>query len=758
MLKNELPIFYDQGMRRWKRVKVFLATLGISVLSFLLTAVPATLSIAPVTSLSANGQNQPPSALKDTGVSASLADELSAKNLPVIGEGPLIRVIKVQGSNGMDPFTNANLANLSQDDQIKVSDQQYAIQRYGQAQQKQIALTFDDGPNPTYTPQLLDLLSQKSASATFFVVGKNVVQYPEITQRIVHEGHTLGNHSLTHANLEQAGQFKALQEINQNERVIRAVANRSTSFFRPPYNDNTDQGMRNGLRSMLLGQQLGYVITSYNYDTRDWSFTSRQIPDISKLNPNQDHIVLMHDGGGDRNYTLQYVSQFIDQARAAGYTFVSLDQLYPNPPLYRSAQPGFQDQVAFNTASILNAWPKHLAITLFFISVVLIFISIVVNTVLAALNHRKSAKKKWPRYEPHVTAVIAAYNEERVLDHTVKAMLASDYKKLSVIIVDDGSTDGTHAKANKLARKYKQVTALTQPNGGKSSALNFGIQHAKTDIVVCADADTVFDHHAIHNLVRHFKNKQVGAVAGTVKVGNAVNGLAKWQMLEYLISVHVERNAQAYLDAIMIVPGACSAWRRKAILKAGGYSHATLAEDCDLTLTVRKAGYKIVQDNDAIAYTECPLLLVDLAKQRFRWVFGNVQSFWKHRDMFFNLRYGWLGSLMLPNAVLSIVLALIFWPILVALTINNLSSGNYQVLLIFLGATVIVQFIAAFGALILAKESLKLLIVVPMTRFVYGPLRTYLLYRVLLTVLRGAYVGWNKLTRSGTVRREASGG
>src|SRR6185369_13789720 len=253
-------------------------------------------------------------------------------------------------------------------------------------------------------------------------------------------------------------------------------------------------------------------------------------------------------------------------------------------------------------------------------------------------------------------------------------------------------------------------------------------------------------------LVRHFGDPKVGAVAGTVRVGNVHNLLTRWQALEYITSIAVDRAAQAYLGAIMVVPGACGAWRRSALMAVGGFSDRTLAEDCDVALSVHEAGYSIVQDMSAVGRTECPMTLGDLAKQRFRWIFGNIQSYWKHRRMFFSRRFGWLGSFVLPSATLMLLLPMLFWPLLLGVTVSNIVAGRWWVLLLFPLLIMAVQTFVAFIGLLFAKESMRHLFAVPVTRLIYGPLRTYILYRSLLTVLRGALVSWNKFKRTSTVK------
>lgn len=754
--QTELPVFFDQSRWRWRIIKISVSAICIALLGFLAWIVPAMLSPVPVQPYKPSQAIASPSTgLPKRPAVQDVAAVMNSANTPVIGQGPLVRVLQVARDGGsiigVDPFTHAPLTTIHQKDAQLIGDHPYVIEKYGNTNGKRLMLTFDDGPDPRFTPQLLDMLAREGVPSTFFVVGTNMVKHPEIAQRIVREGHIIGNHTATHANLEKASAVNATQEINQTQRIIRATINRDTSYFRPPYIDSTDQGLRNGIKGILQSQQLGYVIASYHFDTHDWGFKDGQSPPLPSLAGDADQVILLHDGGGDRTHTLAYVERLIKKAKAQGYQFATMQQLHPQARLFAPTQPALADTAALTIAKMALVWPQSLVWYLFGLSVLLLFLNLAINVILATLNRRRAKKRTYPdSFKPFVSVIIPAYNEGRVLGHTVRSVLKSKHKKLEVIIVDDGSTDNTAQIAKQLATKSRQVTLIRQENQGKSNALNRGIRQASGEIVICVDADTTFPPQTVRKLVRHFKNPAVGAVAGTVKVGNCANALARWQSLEYIVGTHVERNAQAYLDAIVVVPGACGAWRRSAVIEAGGYSQSTLAEDCDITLSVRKAGYQVVQDNEAISYTECPLTISDLAKQRFRWLFGNLQSFWKHRNMFFKRRYGWLGMLSLPNAALNIILPITFWPLLLALAIQNVITGNYLVIVLFLALTVGMHFITAVVGLIFAREAMgRHLLVVPMTRFVYLPLRTYLLYRSVTTALKGAYVGWNKLARSG---------
>ena len=752
MKQQELPIFFDATGRRWYLTKWFFAALLIVLVGLCLKFVP--LLAAPALLPGANGQMAP------LGKVHELEQAFNASNAPVIGQGQFIRAVSVREADGRtalhEVFGGRYIRDATPEEKLEIGTNHYALERYGQVPDGQLVLTFDDGPHPQYTPELLNILSRHHTPAAFFVVGSAVVKHPAVAERITREGHVIANHSFSHLDFDYGGSIQGMQEINQTTRVITAATGRRTAFMRVPYAGATDQSLRAAIKGILHAQRLGYVPVAYDYDTRDWSFKSAQKPDPSLLD-GSGKILLLHDAGGDRTHTLGYVEELIPMAKASGYQFVSLEDVYQGADLHVSAKPTTGDKAAFVFGQMTLVWPMRLIGQLFALNVLLFLLVIGANVTFAVLQHRRTRNPpKMPRsYRPLVSVLIPAYNEAKVISKAVRSVLSSRYKNIEVLIIDDGSKDNTYEVARKLALKYPCVTAIHQRNSGKAVALNKGVRRAKGEIVVCMDADTVFERETIQRLARHFYDPNVAGVAGYVRVGNIRNALTRWQALEYMTSIAIERGAQAFLGAITVVPGACGAWRRRVVLAAGGFSHRTLAEDCDIALSVRETGHTIVQDPSAISYTECPLTLEDLAKQRFRWVFGNIQSYWKHRRMFFNRQFGWLGMFVLPNAALSVLLPMLFWPFLVSLTVANVLAGRWWVMLIFFGVMLTLQFIVASVGLALARESPRHLLAVPLTRLVYAPLRTYILYRSLLTALSGAFVGWNKLNRSQTVTAPA---
>ena len=417
-------------------------------------------------------------------------------------------------------------------------------------------------------------------------------------------------------------------------------------------------------------------------------------------------------------------------------------------------------------AQLAQAWlvtPNEIVGALFILGVVTVGATSLAYTALALVRRRRRRPPPARRGDDPgdplpVTVLIAAYNEEAVIEATLRSLVLSSYPVREFLVVDDGSTDATAEIVERLRITLDpRIRLLRQPNGRKPAALNRGMRAAVGDYVITVDADTQADPDLVGNLVRHFEADVYGtiaAVAGVVRVGNrATNLLTRWQGLEYLSLIGIERAAHDLLGAIAIVPGACAAWRRAAVLQAGGFSDATLAEDNDLTLSLHRLGWRITQDDEARASTEAPEDLDSLLRQRVRWTFGSVQATTKHRDMLLRPRYGWLGMLVLPTGVLSLVLPLLTIPFVAVMSVLVLTQqgpfalGGYYLLF------TAVQGLVASAAVRLLRERADHLLVVPVYRFVYEPLRAYLLYRSAYLAARGIPVGWNKLARTGALNQ-----
>jgi biofilm PGA synthesis N-glycosyltransferase PgaC len=342
-----------------------------------------------------------------------------------------------------------------------------------------------------------------------------------------------------------------------------------------------------------------------------------------------------------------------------------------------------------------------------------------------------------------------------VIAQCLDAVCRSKYRGLNeIIVIDDGSTDDTAEIVGAMASRDQRIRLIRQTNRGKPAALNRAVVEAQNEVVVTLDADTLFTPYTIERLVQRFARdpaERLGAVAGNVKVGNLGNAVTRWQALEYIMQIGVDRSAQDALRAIVVVPGACAAWRRTAVIEAGGFSSETLAEDCDLALQLQRLGYRVAQSVRAESFTEAPESFRQLSRQRFRWTFGNAQALWKHRSMILDPHHGWLGLFTLPLAALSILMPVVFLPFVYLMAVLTLSQQNGSLLLVYAAIFLSVQLLQAVAGVALTRERPVHLLMVPFYRLIAEPLRAYLLYKSALTVLRGTGLRWHKVTRNGNV-------
>ena len=664
----------------------------------------------------------------------------------------------------IDPVTNRPLIPSS-----------YIVRRYGGKTgnpAKQIVLTFDDGPDPTYTPQILDILKQYHVPAVFFVVGRQAEANPNIVRRIWDEGHEIGNHTWDHRDMADLSPAHQRYELTATERVIQALTGHSTTLFRPPYGNDVEPTTGKEVRPLDLAAQMNYITVGQKIDPLDWALywfkpgteafdtarpkTPQDIVNGVLAEKDQGSIVLLHDAGGDRSHTVAALPQIIEKLRAEGYKFISVSQLSGIPraklmptitgnDIYLAGS----DRVTFEAAYLF----QMTLTSLFVLSIVLGVSRVLLFVILALIQRQREKKRVFPAgFTPSVSVIIAAYNEGKVVARTIQALLDGGYPNLEIIVVDDGSKDNTSEVVETLFADSPLVKLLRKPNGGKASALNLGLTVATGDIMVSLDADTLFTPDTIERLARHFVNPKVGAVSGNVRVGNTTNIWTRWQAIEYTTSQNFDRRGYDLLNCITVVPGAVGAMRREAVLAVGGYTHDTLAEDTDLTWKLRRSGWRIVNDNTAMAYTEAPESLKNLAKQRFRWAFGTLQCLWKHRAALG--QHGAFGWLALPSLWIYQILFPAISPFMDIAMIYSLFNGSYVQFGQFYLAMFALEFTAALIALRMERGNLRLLPWVFFQRFLYRQLMYYVVLRALWSALRGSAVGWNKFERTGTARVE----
>lgn len=653
----------------------------------------------------------------------------------------------------------------------------YVIRRVG-AEPGKLALSFDDGPDPAYTPAILDILKAKNVKASFFVIGANAEAYPALLQRILAEGHELGNHTFTHPNLAETSPEADKIEYNATQRVVEALTGRRMVLFRPPYLGDAEPVNKDEIIPVQIAQDQGLLTIGVHVDPFDW-----QQPPIEEMrrhifeaitDPNLEtrgNIILLHDSGGNRSKTVAMLPGLIDDLRAKGYKFVPVSELAhltrdQAMPRLAPSLTLFANRIVFLTFSWIGSFLYYC----FIAAIVLGVGRLIVLCGLSLWDYARARRTDDPAPpETHlrVSVLIPAYNEEKVIADTVHRILDSDYRDLEILVIDDGSKDQTAEVVRREFGNTSSVTLISVPNGGKARALNFGIEKAKGEIIVALDADTQFDRDTIARLVRWFTDPQVGAVAGNAKVGNRFNMITRWQALEYIVAQNLERRALAALGTLTVVPGAVGAWRRSVLIALGGYPTDTLAEDQDLTIGLQRAGYKVRFDSSAVAWTEAPTTFKTLAKQRFRWAFGTLQCLWKYRHMTFNRRYGVLGMIALPQVwmfqILLTALApmadlLLIWQLLtqwVAYVQHGSEYSNHNLVTVGLYYVVfmVVDLVAALAGFVMERrENWSLLWWLMLQRFGYRQLMYYVVMRSITSALRGAVVGWGKLERTGTVK------
>ena len=233
-----------------------------------------------------------------------------------------------------------------------------------------------------------------------------------------------------------------------------------------------------------------------------------------------------------------------------------------------------------------------------------------------AIYNRQKEKDSKLSVLPFVSVIVPAYNEEKVIENTIKSLIGLSYSNKEIIIVDDGSKDQTL----QIARRFQNsIVVLHKENGGKSSALNFGVEHAKGEIVVIVDADTILEKNSLVSLVNGFAtNKNLGAVGGNIKIRNRMNLLTWCQSMEYIAGINIVRRAFDIFGTINMVPGALAAFKKSELIKINGFNDDTLVEDFDATIRLIKNGVTVQANNQAIAYTEAPQTLGEFCKQRKR--------------------------------------------------------------------------------------------------------------------------------------------
>jgi len=718
-----------------------------------------------------------------------LKDVPPGQDVDMEGNGEILK-IEDRPANGMRSLTVDTALNQITDENFDELPEPYRVARYGSSP-NQVAITFDDGPDPEWTPKILDVLKREHAPATFFLIGIQSDKYADVTARIFREGHEIGNHTFTHPDISNISSTFVRLELNLTEQLFGSRLGVRTILFRPPYSIAQEPDTEDQVRQLEFSQDMGYITVGDKIDPNDWQDnprrTAHQISDdvlahLPPCAPNDircGNIILLHDGGGDRRQTVLALPAIIEGVRARGFEVVPVYQLLGKtradimPPIPTNER--WAARLNWIGFWMFDAGSKTITL-IFFIGDLLMTGRLLFVGILAVYDRLRKSRvtpEQAATYRPAVAVLIPAYNEEKVIERTIQAALGSDYPNLRVIVIDDGSKDQTLRVAREaFARDESEgrVLILTKPNAGKAEALNFGLQYlTDEEIFVGIDADTIIAPDAITRLVPHFVNPKMGAVAGNAKVGNRVNLWTRWQALEYITSQNFERRALNTLGAVSVVPGAIGAWRTSAVREAGGYHTDTVAEDADLTMALLRNGYRVEYEDLALAFTEAPVNANGLMRQRFRWSFGILQAIWKHRQVFG--RKGVLGYVALPNILIFQILLPIVSPFIDLMFVvgvlwygvqkyfhpESADPTSFQRLVLFFALFLVIDFITSSIAFALerrvpeAREDAMLLSQVWLQRFAYRQLFSLVLLKTLKRAIEGRSFAWDKLERTAAV-------
>lgn len=712
----------------------------------------------------------------------------SLKTIPIIqnnvgfqGEGEVLDII-YSPQPGKINFEINTAEQLIAEQNYTQLPSGYVIRRFAEdttvGKGHKLILTFDDGPSAEWTPKILDILEREKVPATFFLVGINAEQNIPLVQREYRDGFEIGNHTFTHHNIADMSVSRAALEMKLTRLLIESITGHSTILFRAPYNADSQPQTYEELAPIERSRNENYLTINESIDPNDWaqgvtadSIFQRVVNQVQNENAS---IILLHDAGGEtRQATVEALPRIIKYFRERGYVFTTVADLMGKTrdevmPRVTTERDKWTRKFNFFLAET-GYWSSHILFALFIIGILLSVARIVAMAVLASIQKKKEAKTNLDTFPgfllaktnelPLVSVIIPAYNEEVNAIRTVNSILAQDYPELEIIFVDDGSQDETFLRVSDYFKSNSKVQVYTKINGGKASALNFGIQKSNAGYVVCIDADTQFKTDAISQLMKKFDNEDVGAVAGNVKVGNEVNMITRWQSIEYITSQNFDRRAFDLLNCITVVPGAIGAFNKDAILIAGGFTIDTLAEDCDLTMRLLRNDYIVRNCTEAISYTEAPETFRQFLKQRFRWSFGVMQCFWKHRDTIFNSKYKNFGMIAMPNIFVYQILLPILAPLADIILVLSLLMASLGIVVASIPHIIFYYLIftlvdIAGAALAFAYEKenhLKLIWMVPQ-RLIYRQMMYYILIKSINRAIKGELQGWGALKRTGSVK------
>ena len=631
----------------------------------------------------------------------------------------------------------------------------YDVEKYGHINKPFVALTFDDGPDPIYTPQVLNILKQNNISATFFIVGDQAQRYPNVLKEIIRDGNMLWNHTFLHPNIENISTRNLKLEVNINERLIESIINKKTYLFRAPYDTDSSPSTFNEVKPLYYVSKMGYIIVDADIDSRDYDKPG--VDAIVKnildwLQQTHSNIVVMHDAWWNREQTIAALKKVIPILKAQWYTIGTIaDMLNVSPKVLMPNISLWEKFVILSDGLLvwIHTRGRNIIVILFLMTTIFsIFRILFLWWFILFSSKKQKVYLGNDSFVPPVSVLIPAYNEGKVIEKTLRTLQKSTYPDFEMVVIDDGSTDDTSAKTLEMAEKDPRIKLIRKENGGKFSALNLWFREVKNEYIVTIDADTMVTPDTIRHLVSPFENPEIDAVCGNVEVGNVKNILTWFQSLEYVTSQNYDRRAFDILNCISVVPGATGWWKKSKVLEVWWYSWDTLTEDADLTLTMLAHKAKIVYNPFAIGITEAPETMKWLYKQRFRWTYGTYQCLRKHRENFFK----WpMGRIALPNIFIFQVIFPILSPIGDIVFILSIIRGDFRAIAVGYCLFLLMDAAGSLIAFILDNKPKGLILLVFIQRFFYRQFMYIIAFKAMKNVIKGRHHGRNKLERTNSI-------
>lgn len=624
-----------------------------------------------------------------------------------------------------------------------------------------VALTFDDGPDPTWTPQILAVLRQYGVPGTFFDIGMNAEANPALVRQEIASGDVVANHTYSHLDLTQIPQWRASLEIRAGNWVLQGITGREPTLFRSPYGAQELTDAQSAAHQDLA-TTLGMQPVGWNVDPMDWARPGvDQIVAAATSSPADSQIILLHDGGGDRSQTVAALPRIIEALRARGYLFVTPDQLDASLGApYRAIDTGFwgsaRDLLSIATFKL---WVSAHEVTLWALALIgILSLARILVSFPLALGHRRRSRRFWQRRDPldgnrhTVTVLIPAHNESATIAATMAAVAALEGPVVQVVVAENGSTDDTADVARAVAATLPGPGWDVRELGpvGKAAALNACLPEVAGDVVVVLDADTLLEPGFLTAVLPHFDDPDVGAVAGNVKVGNRHTLMGRLQAYEYVVSLGLDRRAQAQLGVVSVVPGAAGAFRREALVRVGGWPSRTLTEDADLTVELLAGRWAVPYEATAVSWTEAPATVAEILRQRRRWSYGTTQVTHLHARRMLRRSDGRLGLLGLPWLLVSQILLPGLGPLVDLFLLWLVLNGDWRIALGMLSIAVVLDTAVSGWALRAEGESLRMLWMAPVARFVWRPILLVAVGGSLRAWLTGRTVGWNQARRHNT--------